>query len=415
MEDMSDEKYHQMQAKIDAMLEEFRERKDSLNPRKSLSSSRAPRITHPFNEDGYAPLASYAKLRRRTSTQSLAAKALPMCNSDVKKDGGVGVRGASRLLVTHFHKKKPLRRGGGAGEAAVGGEENFAGPSLGTHAAADFDQRAHDRTNHVVEKTVGHDVENDPVVEIRGGAWKWKRTIVLGLEATAVPTNEPQTPAPTFGRYPLAAKRTPPPCPALPRRTSSEKIVRTLVLRLAPDDSKLVKSCFPTSDRAARCMASASSRPFCSATSNAAEKCPAPPVVDQVAIMFAFGAISRMKIGRDFAHVEHGDIVRQHGVQRFLQNCSATSRLGAEAGHLAQGVDAGVGPSAGREPHLFSGDLLEGRFERYLDRFAIRLDLPAEIVGAVVSDGEFERSHGENGLVAARWERNVPEAGLATA
>ncbi len=46
--------------------------------------------------------------------------------------------------------------------------------------------------------------------------------------------------------------------------------------------------------------------------------------------------------------LEHGDVRRQVGVDGPMQHVERQLALGAEADHLPQGVDAGVGPPAGQ-------------------------------------------------------------------
>ena len=82
-----------------------------------------------------------------------------------------------------------------------------------------------------------------------------------------------------------------------------------------------------------------------------------------------------------------------------------------KADHLAQGMNAGVGPAAGQHAHLLAGDFGDGLFQRFLNGRLARLRLPAGVVRAVVGDGELEGSHG---LVAGgTWKesRTSPASG----
>src|SRR5439155_9568883 len=69
------------------------------------------------------------------------------------------VRGDS--LIPHPHQEQPLRRGGRAGLAAVLGVQDFRDAGFGDVPAADVDQRAGDRADHVVQEAVSLDVDPD--------------------------------------------------------------------------------------------------------------------------------------------------------------------------------------------------------------------------------------------------------------
>ena len=71
--------------------------------------------------------------------------------------------GYADLLVIDADEKQAVRRRGLAGAAAVAGGEHFGGPVDVALAAADFDQRADDRADHVVEEAVAGDFDGDAV------------------------------------------------------------------------------------------------------------------------------------------------------------------------------------------------------------------------------------------------------------
>ena len=60
--------------------------------------------------------------------------------------------------------------GGLAGSAAVFGGDHFGDPFWRSFAAADFDERARDRADHIVEEAVAFDVDgDDPSPGLRPG------------------------------------------------------------------------------------------------------------------------------------------------------------------------------------------------------------------------------------------------------
>ena len=69
--------------------------------------------------------------------------------------------------------------------------------------------------------------------------------------------------------------------------------------------------------------------------------------------------------------VEHGHVVGQLGVQGPLQHLGRQAALSVrKADDLAQGMHAGVGPSAGQRRRPLAGDLLDRLFQRRLGRSA---------------------------------------------
>jgi len=72
------------------------------------------------------------------------------------------------------------------------------------------------------------------------------------------------------------------------------------------------------------------------------------PVVDRVAIAFAHRVADRVETGRRVGRVEHGDVMRQIGVQCADENLRRQRRMRAERDDLPEGVNPGVGPAAGQ-------------------------------------------------------------------
>ena len=92
---------------------------------------------------------------------------------------------------------------------------------------------------------------------------------------------------------------------------------------------------------------------------------------------------------------QHPHVDRQHRVQRPGQR-----RLGDVAGQrhardLSERVHAGVGAPGAVHGHRSALDRRQRVLEHPLDRDAVRLALPADVVGAVVLEGELQRAgHG---------------------
>ena len=68
--------------------------------------------------------------------------------------------------------------------------------------------------------------------------------------------------------------------------------------------------------------------------------------------------------------------------------------------YLTHRVHARVGAARAVQADLGAEDFLQRRFERLLDRRAVRLRLPAAVVGAVVLDRELPSNHRGRGM----WE-----------
>ena len=104
---------------------------------------------------------------------------------------------------------------------------------------------------------------------------------------------------------------------------------------------------------------------------------------------------------------EDSHVVREQRVQRPLQRLLLEGARQIEGDHLAEGVDAGVGPPRGRDAHgLAARETRERLLEHALDRARPglpRLDLPAGEVGPVVRERQAVTRHVGSGLrVASR-------------
>ena len=67
-----------------------------------------------------------------------------------------------------------------------------------------------------------------------------------------------------------------------------------------------------------------------------------------------------------------------------------------DAGHLSLGVHPGVGaPGSHEDGHRLAAERLQRLFNDLLDRGAVLLSLPSDVVRPVVGEGQFESAHDE--------------------
>ena len=88
------------------------------------------------------------------------------------------------------------------------------------------------------------------------------------------------------------------------------------------------------------------------------------------------------------------DVSREHRVQRPRERALVEGVDDGGAGHLAEGVDTRVGTSRAMDGRRSPLDRRERVLEDALDRSAVRLALPADVVSAVVLNRELERARG---------------------
>ena len=101
-----------------------------------------------------------------------------------------------------------------------------------------------------------------------------------------------------------------------------------------------------------------------------------------------------MEVGFNLFDGQDPDVDWKHRVQRARERTLVESVQNGRAGHLAEGVYARIGASRAmdrRERPLYRR---EGVFEHPLDRNAVRLALPADVISAVVLNRELERARG---------------------
>src|SRR5262245_27548322 len=91
---------------------------------------------------------------------------------------------------------------------------------------------------------------------------------------------------------------------------------------------------------------------------------------------------------------EHANVLRKPDVERPLHRRRGEIDVDVHARDLSERMHARIGPAGARDRR--SAPAVERR-ERLLDdllnREAVELPLPADVVGAVVSNGELQRAH----------------------
>jgi hypothetical protein len=263
-----------------------------------------------------------------------------------RRVGEVGHRGYSvrRRGVGDPHEEQPLRGGGGAGEAAVPGLEHLGDTGLGPRAAADLHQAAGDRPHHVIEEAVGFHVDPDELTEaadaqVGDGADAGEAVGPLGLEAAEVVPADQARPGPAH----------------------------RFNVKLLPHEPGV-----PAQERVWQ-----------------------PAVLDHIAVLLPHGVLVGTETLRHFDQFAHAHVLGQLRVDRLQQHVGAQFRGGVDVRHLADGVDAGIGPAAAVHPDpLLTGDLGDRLLQRLLHGAAAGLRLPAEEVGPVVADRQLQVPHG---------------------
>lgn len=113
-------------------------------------------------------------------------------------------------------------------------------------------------------------------------------------------------------------------------------------------------------------------------------------VVDEVSVALGFGVERGVEGLGDFLGAGDADVGGEGGVEGAEEDLGRVSGGGVEMDDLGEGVDAGVGASAGGDGRGVSEEGFEGLFEDELDGAAVALALPPAEVGAVVTDGELD-------------------------
>src|SRR3972149_2088596 len=203
-------------------------------------------------------------------------------------------------FIVDAYQKQSLRRCRGAGGAAVGGGEALGDPRFVFGAAAYFHETADDRPNHVVEEPVGLDLDRDEVLlrppaplhaEPVDGADAVLALCTAGFEAAEI----------------VCAQE-------WPGGAGHGGVVETPVVL-----------------------------PAISTAEDIADR----PVVDHVTVALAHCIADRVKTPVCVGGLQHGNVVRQLGVQCPPEHVGRQGRFRAEADHLTQGVNTGVGSAPG--------------------------------------------------------------------
>ena len=129
-------------------------------------------------------------------------------------------------------------------------------------------------------------------------------------------------------------------------------------------------------------------------------------VDDPVAVDLRAGRSPGVEIRRRLLEGEDPDVLGQDGVERPQEDSVGQLEGAAKAGHLAQGVDAGVRPARAVDDGPLLGDLPDRLLEDALDGPAVGLALPAAEIRAVVAEDE---------LVVLHLTRRAPRGPARTA
>ncbi len=223
-----------------------------------------------------------------------------------------------------------------------------AGPCFRPCTAANFDQRAYYRPDHIIQKTVGFDFDGDQVLllppapldgNIENRAHAAFAPRAGGFEAAEVVCADKRSGGAVHGLgvEPAAVK--------MPAIMCGEK--RPAPARRGSDSGS---ACEPHDawDENLR----ATSDTSCTAMSR----------------------------GRTAFSARQQNLGRQPGFD-------------AKTHHLPKGMNAGIGPPAGKDAHPLAGDASDGGFDGLLNRSLPGLGLPPEIIRAVVRYQEFESAH----------------------
>ena len=240
------------------------------------------------------------------------------------------------MLVVDADEKQSLRRRGLAGLAAVAGGEHFGRPVDVALAAADFDERADDRSHHVVEEAVAGDFDRDAV---------GSSCIRVSATSTRQLVNRADRIGPLgAGRFEAGEIVAADERPALPRASPPH--------RAAADSARRSGDRTPTAS--GRCE---------------------------------FGSDSACRRHRTWRESLRGPLRSRprrcrsgsSGIEAAVQVVVREARLGRKADDLPERVDAGVGAAGGGDADRFLRELLPGRFERALHRRLVGLNLPAGV------------------------------------
>src|SRR5262249_663391 len=134
-----------------------------------------------------------------------------------------------------------------------------------------------------------------------------------------------------------------------------------------------------------------------------------PAVVDDITIPLGGGVQGGMERLGHLLCLEDAHIAGHQDVEGPHDRLRRVSRGGKEVDHLAEGMDAGVGPAAGRGGRAGAGQLVEGVLDDVLHRPEPRLPLPAAELGPIVAERQLDIPHRN----AARRRPAVTQASTA--
>ena len=239
--------------------------------------------------------------------------------------------------------------------------------------AADLHQRADDGPDHVAEKSVAGDLVDDqrlhhgglgdaevrPVCSSVSSASSWWRSRA-SRRATAMTVRSVVRVVPPAAETPRsrAALRAIAPPPSIASTSSgSDDVPRVVTLERAEDVG----------------------------------------VPDPIAVGLRAGVVARVELCGDRVRRQHPDVGGKPRVQRPHQRVGLDRALERKRGDLAQRVHARVGPAGAGDADIAAIELAKRVLDQPLDRRARRLPLPADVVRAVVGEGDLERRHRVHG------------------
>ena len=91
------------------------------------------------------------------------------------------------------------------------------------------------------------------------------------------------------------------------------------------------------------------------------------PVEDAVLVGLGEGRFAGVKLRGDLPGLQHRNVIGQHGIEPVVKGLEGNGAVGAKIGHLAQGVDPGVGAAGADEPDRLPGEALQGLFQDLLN------------------------------------------------
>jgi len=246
-------------------------------------------------------------------------------------------------LVLHAVEEESVGRSGLAGGAAVAGGEDISGPGDVTGALPDFDERADDRTDHLVQEAVAGDFDGDAFID----------ALDMDREKRADGVGAQRAGRFEAGKVVLAEE-------SLGGGVHFIGIER---LGIMPDVASI-------------------------------EHIRRAAIVNLVAVGFPPRVVGGVEVFGGFFDGDDDDVLREYGVETAVEVGGGKHRFRSESDDLAERVDTGVGAAGSGDAELFACDLVPGGFDGGLNGGLGRLNLPAGIGCAVIGHGQLERAGG---------------------